>query len=536
VHLTYSAYRAEGFLDTNVTVGALLRKAAAESPDVRALHATRSEESQPEDWTYAQILAESELLARRIACQHSPGARIAIWADNCAEWVMLEYAAALAGAVVVAVNPAHSEREAQYVLEQSRASALFVAEQSRGRSLLAMAQGLRDQVPALRSVVGLGGLDEFLAGPGGDLPSVSPDDPLVIQYTSGTTGRPKGAVLAHGRSAANAGLIQERARLPVNGVWLQTLPFFHVGGTVVGALGVLRTRSTMVLMQRWDPRKALELVASEGVVSISSVPTMVIDMLRHPERRSVDLSSLEHVLVGGSMVSADLVRELERELGVQVYITFGQTECGPVATMTQPDSSPEELQSTVGTAMSGQEIKIVKPEDGSTLPVGEVGEFVTRGTTMLGYFDDEEATTAAFDSDGWLHTGDLCRMDSRGYVTVVGRLKDMVIRGGENIYPQEIESQLLTVRGIFDAAVVGVPDDRLGETLAAFVVTEGGADLDVDVAMRQLRANFASFKIPQHWVVVEALPKTPSGKVQKFVLRERWRDGTAGAKNGGANS
>jgi fatty-acyl-CoA synthase len=186
--------------------------------------------------------------------------------------------------------------------------------------------------------------------------------------------------------------------------------------------------------------------------------------------------------------------------------------------------------------MSGQAVKIVKPEDGSTLPVGEVGEFVTRGTTMLGYFDDEEATAAAFDADGWLHTGDLCRMDSRGYVSVAGRLKDMVIRGGENIYPHETESQLLTVPGILDAAVLGVPDDRLGETLAAFVVTEDGADLDIEVVRHQLRATLASFKIPQHWVVVDVLPKTPSGKVQKFVLRDRWLDGTTGAENGCANS
>lgn len=509
---------------SELTVGDLLRRAAQRSATHPALRTDGFGNGSRREWTYAQLLADSEECARRLLCVFDRGDRVAVWADNRAEWVVLQFGAALAGMVLVTLNPGFRSEEARYVLLQSRARGCFSAVDYRGNGLAKMTRDLQGGLPELQHVFELDRWQEFMDGErvGKDLPEVATSDPVMIQYTSGTTGFPKGALLLHGRVTANAEQVAIRAGLEVNSVWLAPLPLFHAGGCVVAVLGSVARHATLVLMSAWSAPAALELVETERVAIINAVPTMLIGMLGHEDVDRRDLSSLKSVLAGGATVSADIVRRLQERLSLRVFIIFGQTECGPVATMTHLGDSPEDKQNTVGTPMPGFEVRIVDPETGETAPIDTLGEFVARGGTMAGYFENEEATQLAFDEEGWLHTGDLCAMDHRGYVRVEGRLRDMIIRGGENIYPREIEELLLVEPRIADAAVVGLADDVMGEVVAAFIVPASPGNFDAGEFAEALRSRLAKFKVPTHWVAVDELPRTPTGKVQKFVLRAHW--------------
>ena len=327
------------------------------------------------------------------------------------------------GAYAGARESGFKAQEVEYVLRHSRVAGCFATGEYRGAMLATLVHEMRASLPELRQIVSFDDWTEFLRGEVIDnaLPEVSPSSLAMIQYTSGTTGFPKGGTPVHERLTRNSAEVADRAHIGFRSGWLLPAPLFHAGGCVMGLLGATSRDATVVLVSAWTPAEALELIEEHGIAVLSAVPTMLVGMLAHEDLWRRDLRSLERVIVGASQVPASLVREMRDRLGVDVCVVFGQTECRPVATMTSTDDSPEVKQDTVGTPLSGFEVKIVNPYTGATLPVGELGEFRARGNTMLGYFENEAATRAAFDAEGWLHTGDLCSMDERGYLRVEGR-------------------------------------------------------------------------------------------------------------------
>jgi len=511
----------------DITMGQLLAEAVAATPDRLALIAGTADPATRRQWTYAELYAESLRTAHALRARFEPGERIAIWAPNIPEWIMTEFGAAMAGVVLVTVNPSYQAREVEYVINQSKSAGILVMREFRGNPMLETIEKIRNRCPTLREVICLDRWDDFLLSTENTdttLPQVDPGDAAMIQYTSGTTGFPKGALLHHRGLVNNGTHTMHRMGVEEGAVWVAMMPLFHTAGCVLGVLGAVSKQSTQVLLETFEPGLALELNETYGGNALLGVPTMLLAMLEHPAFTSRDLSSLYSLCSGGSTVPAALVRRLESELEAKFTIVFGQTECSPVASMTRADDSTEDKANTLGGPMPNVEVKIIDPESGDTLPAGSLGEYCTRGYhVMLGYFDMPEATAAAIDADGWLHTGDLCRMDERGYCSVEGRLKDMIIRGGENIYPREIEDLLFRHPAVADAAVVGLPDERFGEIVGAFV---RDANPDNPASFEELhdycREHLSPQKTPKVWRRVDTFPLTGSGKVQKFVLREQW--------------
>jgi fatty-acyl-CoA synthase len=505
----------------NLTVGDLLREAAEDSPDVVGLVA--GVPGIDRRWTFAEMLADAERVAAALLARFSPGERVAVWAPNLPEWVLLEFGAGLAGVVLVTVNPAYQPHELAYVLRQSGAAGVFLVADWRGNPMRASLDAVRGDLEGLREVVMFEEWDSFLASAAPVvLPDVGPDDPAQIQYTSGTTGFPKGALLRHGGLTDNAALFAAVAEIGAGDVYVNPMPMFHTAGCVLGALGALQARAVHVPVIAFDPGFVLELIERERGTALLGVPTMQIALLEHPDLASRDLSSLRSSVSGGSLVPADLVRRIESTLGVQFCIVYGTTECSPLVTMTRFDDTPEDKAETIGRALPETEVKIADPINGDIVAPGVVGELCARGyMVMRGYFENEPATTEAIDADGWYHTGDLASMDERGYCRIEGRLKDMIIRGGENIYPREIEDVLFAHPSVADVAVVGIPDDKWGEQVAAFVRVIGDDAPTPTELSAHVRGQLAGFKVPRTWVFVEAFPLTGSGKVQKFVLRDQ---------------
>ncbi len=521
--LTESFWPADGSVPLrDLTVGDLLREAAQDSPDVVGLVA--GVPGVDRRWTFAEMLADAEQVAAALLARFSPGERVAVWAPNLPEWVLLEFGAGLAGVVLVTVNPAYQPHELAYVLGQSGAAGVFLVADWRGNPMRASLDAVCGDLEDLREVIMFEEWDTFLASAStsGVLPDVGPDDPAQIQYTSGTTGFPKGALLRHGGLTDNAALFAAVAEIGAGDVYVNPMPMFHTAGCVLGALGTVQARAVHVPVIAFDPGFVLELIERERGTALLGVPTMQIALLEHPDLESRDLSSLRSSVSGGSLVPADLVRRIESSFGVQFCIVYGTTECSPLVTMTRFDDTPEDKAETIGRAMPQTEVKIADPITGDLVAPGVVGELCARGyMVMRGYFEDEAATAEAIDADGWYHTGDLASMDERGYCRIEGRLKDMIIRGGENIYPREIEDVLFAHPSVADVAVVGIPDDRWGEQVAAFVRINGD-DLPTPAALSaHVRGQLAGFKVPRTWVFVETFPLTGSGKVQKFVLRDR---------------
>lgn len=515
------------------TVGEALRRAAAEAPDTTALVVGAPNPRERRRWTYEDIFGQAERAARALLGRFDPGDRVAIWANNIPEWVVLEYAAALAGITIVTVNPALRAEELRHVLGHSRADGVFLVPEYRGSQMAEILAGIRSDLPNLRESVSFSDWNDFLSegSPTQALPEVNPDDPAQIQYTSGTTGTPKGAVLRHRGIVNNARFHAERFGMPLGGVQLSPMPLFHTAGCVMAVLGSLSRRSTLVLMPFFEPRLFLDLAESEGVDSLGGVPTMLIGLLGHPRFPETDLSRVERVLSGGATVPPDLVRRVEAEFGARMSIVFAQTESSPVITETSPEDDPEARAETLGRPLPQTEVRIADPESGETVPPGHIGEIQTRGYhVMAGYFDDPGATAVAIDHDGWLRTGDLGSMDERGYCRIEGRLKDVIIRGGENVYPREIEQALFAREDVADVAVVGVPDETWGEQIAAFIRPAAGHAPSEKDLFTYCREHLAPHKTPRHWAFVEEFPLTASGKVQKFVLRERFASGGATTK------
>ncbi|WOJ95334.1 AMP-binding protein [Congregibacter brevis] len=511
----------------DLTIGDALREAARECPEQIALVAGTPEAETRKEWTYAGLLDESERTARALLEAFEPGDRVAVWAPNIPQWIMMEYGCALAGLVLVTVNPSYQSEELAYVLRQSRAAGVFLLPEFRGNPMLQHLDAARANCPELKKIVLFTEWQEFLNTAGEkDLPAVAPDDACMIQYTSGTTGFPKGALLHH-RGLVNNGSHTLSIMGAQHGkTYMGIMPLFHTAGCVLAVLGALSKRSALVLVEAFEPGLVLELMEEYRAAAMLGVPTMLIAMIEHPSFAERDLSAVKALCSGGSTVPADLVKRLEEAVGAPFTIVFGQTECSPVACMTHADDSIEDKAYTLGQAMPGVEIKIIDTETGVTQPIGTLGEFCTRGYhVMHEYFENPEATAKTIDADGWLHTGDLCSMDERGYCKIEGRLKDMIIRGGENIYPREIEELLFQHPSVGEVAVVGLPSERLGEEIGVFLRPAPSESLSRDVLFAYLREHLSPQKTPRHWFEVEAYPLTGSGKIQKFELRKSWENG-----------
>ncbi|HTF50418.1 MAG TPA: AMP-binding protein [Pseudonocardia sp.] len=506
------------------TVGDALRAAAAEAPDRVAIVEGSPGPGPRRAMTYGDLLTVAEQVARALLARFRPGEHVAVWAGNSLEWIQLEYGAGLAGLVLVTVNPAYQAAELEYVLRQSRSSGLFHMSGFRGNPMAQTVAEVRHGLPDLREVVALDDWAEFVASadPGISLPGVSPLDDAQIQYTSGTTGFPKGVQLHHRGLVNNARLVMQRWGGGQGDVVVSPMPLFHTAGCGLGVLGALSARATLVCLTQFDPALQLQLIESERASITIGVPTMLVALLGHPDSAVRDLSTLRVVVSGGAPVPVEVATECERRIGARFSIVFGTTECSPIITMTGLDAPPDARTGTVGTALPHTEVMIADPVTGRPVSTGTVGEVCARGyLVMHGYFDDPEATAAAIDADGWYHTGDLASMDPDGYLRVEGRLKEMIIRGGENIYPREIEDLLHTHPAVAEVAVVGRPDPTWGETVAAFVRPAAGAMVTEAELHAYCRDRLAAYKTPVTWIFVDAFPLTASGKVRKNVLRER---------------
>jgi fatty-acyl-CoA synthase len=504
-----------------ITSVQLLAGAAADSPDRIALVEGIPDGHAARRWTFAELHSAAMAAAGPLLERFEPGQRLAIWAPNRPEWQILQYAAAYAGLVIVPMNPSATAAEATYYLGQSRAAGIVVDPDHHDGALRAIVGEIRAELPDLGSVLDLGAASPLWqtgAGPS-QLPVVRPHDPAMIQYTSGTTGAPKGAVLSHAGLVNNAHAFAHRFGIEPGAVWLNMMPMFHIAGCQLDAMGAIWSRAPHVLAG-YDPGLALHLIEREKVAFFPAVPTMLIRMLEHPDFARRDLSSLKFMMSGGTVVAPELVKRVESTLGVRYGMIFGQTESSGIVCQSHPHDTVADKTQRVGQPVDGTEVTIADPDTGATVPCGQVGEIRLRSPgVMLGYFDMPEATTAAITDDGWLRTGDLGTMDDRGYVQVTGRLKDMIISGGENIFPREIEDALHELPGIGDVAVLGMPDPTWGEQVVACV--RPTSTPDAGAWNRHLRTRLAAHKHPRRWYLVDAMPLTPSGKIQKFRLREQ---------------
>ncbi len=505
------------------TIGESLRRTAARFPERDALIVRH----QDVRLTYAELDAQVDRLARGlIAAGLRTGDRVGIWAPNCAEWVLVQYATARAGVILVNVNPAYRTSELEYALRQSGCRMLIAAPAFKTSDYAAMVEEVRPKLPTLERVVLLGSdaWDALMAGGDAPLPThLSPNDPINIQYTSGTTGFPKGATLSHRNILNNGFLVGEGCGYDEHDRVCVPVPFYHCFGMVMGNLGCTTHGAAIVVPSpSFEPRAVLEAVQEERCTSLYGVPTMFIAILADPDFAQFELGSLRTGIMAGAPCPVEVMREvIERMHMTEVTICYGMTETSPVSTQTAADDPLEKRVGTVGRVHPHVEVRIADPETGGTVARGEPGELLTRGySVMVGYWEDPERTAEAIDADGWMHTGDLATMDDEGYVDIVGRSKDMVIRGGENIYPREVEEFLHTHPLIEDVAVIGVPDERYGEELMAWIRPREGAQLSEEDVREHCRGRIAHYKVPRHVRFADEFPMTVTGKVQKFRLRE----------------
>jgi fatty-acyl-CoA synthase len=524
-HLTTSYWPASNEIALQDTsCGGVLRAAAARSPDHIALIDADCLSVPPRRWTYAGLLRDATRAARAFSVMFQPGTHVAVWACNSPEWVIAQFGLALAGLVMVTVNPACRSAELAYVLRQSRARGILYAPSYRGVDNGAIVASLNGTAGIeLDLVLAFDRFGEFLSAgdPGAVLPEVSPRMPAMIQYTSGTTGRPKGALLNHYSITNNARMMALLKALDAETVNLAVAPLFHTAGCVGAVLGSVQTGGTLLLPSAFDAESMLDLIAAYAVTFTFAVPTMLVALLAAQSANPRDLSSLRTVFSGGATVPVEIVRRVEAEFGATLIIGYGQTETSPAITHTRLDDDAHDKSATIGRALPQVEIKIIDPASGRTQPIDTPGELCTRGfLVMAGYYDMPQATAETIDEHGWLRTGDLCTMDSRGYCRITGRLKDLIIRGGENIYPREIEELLYTHPDIADVAVIGIPDEYWGEQPGAVVVFERGCNASADALREFVAAAIARHKVPQTWFALDAIPTTASGKLQKFRLVE----------------
>lgn len=490
-------------------------------------------------WTYREFAEQVNGLAAGLLSRGvGKGDRVGIWAPNCPEWTFTQYATAKIGAILVNINPAYRSHELQYVLEQAGISTLVSAASFKTSDYASMIETVRPQCPDLTSVLLLGSpewdavLADGLAAQASDptplaaaQAALSADDAINIQYTSGTTGFPKGATLSHHNILNNGYFVGELCHYSEIDRVCIPVPFYHCFGMVMGNLACTSHGAAIVIPgPAFDPRASLEAVQAEKCTSLYGVPTMFIAELALPDFESFDLSSLRTGIMAGSPCPVEVMKQVIDRMGMaEVSICYGMTETSPVSLQTRSDDSIAQRTETVGRVGPHLEIKIVDPATGLTVPRGEPGELCTRGySVMLGYWENPEKTAEAIDAARWMHTGDIGVMDEAGYVAITGRIKDMVIRGGENVYPREIEEFLYTHPDILDAQVIGVPDAKYGEELMVWVqMREGADDLDADSVRAFCTGKLAHYKIPRYVHVVDEFPMTVTGKVRKIAMREQ---------------
>lgn len=506
------------------TIGEALRLAAQIWPSKTALIEGAATAAERRRWSFQDLVDQSEQVARALLSSFQPGDHVAILVANKPEWVLVEFGAALAGLTLVTVNPAFLDEEILFVLKQSKARGIVVQDVFRDRNLMSVIERVRSAAPSLERIIPLSSWPDFIqSGESGlPLPNVSVNDVAQMQFTSGTTGVPKGARLTHRNLANNSRIYAQTIGAGSDDVWINPMPMFHTAGCGLVTLGALQTGGTQVLPSGFDPELVLRLFEEERGTLMLAVPTMLIRILEHASIGNRDLSSWRLVTLGGAPVPPEIVRRA-RSIGIKVAIGFGQTEASPYLTHTLPDDSHPEWETTVGRPMAQMEMKIVDPETGEILPRGVIGEICARGySVMRDYFDSPDATREVLDDEGWLHTGDLGSLDEHDYCRVHGRRKDLIIRGGENVYPREIEDLLHHHPSVSAVSIAGIPDADWGEVLVAFVQIKVGKTLDEQELMSFCRSRIASFKIPRIWRSVDQFPLTASGKIQKFILRETY--------------
>jgi fatty-acyl-CoA synthase len=505
-------------------IGANLDRTAARAGDRDALVVRH----QGIRWTYSELVERTDRLARAlVAAGLRKGDRVGVWSPNRAEWVLVQYATAKAGLILVNLNPAYRTSELEYALNQSGCRWLFAAPAFKASDYAAMVAEVAPRCPALEQAVffespeweGLAaGIDHDV-----ELPALDFDDPINIQYTSGTTGFPKGATLSHHNILNNGFFVAEYCRFTEGDRVCIPVPFYHCFGMVMGNLGCTTHGACMVIpAEAFEPEATLAAVAEERCTALYGVPTMFIAELGHERFGQFDLGSLRTGIMAGSPCPVEVMRQVMDRMHMgDVTICYGMTETSPVSTQTGDDDDVEHRVATVGRVHPHLEVRIADPETGSTLPRGTPGELCTRGySVMLGYWEEPERTAEAIDPAGWMHTGDLATMDDDGYVKIVGRSKDMIIRGGENVYPREVEEFLYTHPDVVDVQVIGVPDERYGEEIMAWVQLRQGAEGDEEALREFCQGSIAHFKIPRYWKWVDSFPMTVTGKVQKFKMRE----------------
>jgi fatty-acyl-CoA synthase len=516
------------------TIGTNLRRVAARHPGREAVVDLPTGRR----WTYAQFDADTDTLALAlIEAGIEAGDRVGIWSPNCAEWVLLQYATAKAGIILVNINPAYRSHELGYVLQQSGVRLLVTAESFKTSDYRAMVEAVSGDLDGLERVIYLGSADwDALlaareAAPGSPVSGalaargagLSFDDPINIQYTSGTTGFPKGATLSHHNILNNGFFIGEGCRYTEADRVCIPVPFYHCFGMVLGNLACTTHGACIVIPSPgFEPAAALTAVQAERCTSLYGVPTMFIAELGLPDFGSYDLSSLRTGIMAGSPCPVEVMKRVVSEMHMtEVTICYGMTETSPVSTQTRADDDTDRRVATVGRVHPHVEVKVIDPDTGLVVPHGVPGELCTRGySVMLGYWGDEEQTRSAIDAARWMHTGDLAVMDDAGYLNIAGRIKDMVIRGGENIYPREVEEFLYTHPKIEDVQVVGVPDVKYGEELCAWVKLRPGEELGLEELREYCTGKIAHFKIPRYLRVTDEFPMTVTGKVQKFKMRD----------------
>ncbi|MCG7582899.1 AMP-binding protein [Mycolicibacterium sp. OfavD-34-C] len=512
------------------TIGANFERTAAAHPHVDAL----VEVATGRRWTYAELDTEINTVARGlVAAGLAVGDRIGIWAPNCAEWVLVQFAAAKIGAILVNINPAYRTHELAYVLEQSGLSMLVSATSFKSSDYAAMVDEVRPEASALQQVVFIGTADwdrlresaaqisaeQLVARQAG----LSNSDPINIQYTSGTTGFPKGATLSHRNILNNGYFVTEQIKLRPGERLCIPVPFYHCFGMVMGNLGCTTHGATIVIpAPGFDPGLTLDAIESQRCTGVYGVPTMFIAMQNHADFAARDLSSLRTGIMAGAVCPVEVMKRCVEDMHMaEVAIAYGMTETSPVSCQTLIDDDLERRTASIGRAHPHVEVKIVDPDTGETVDRGEPGEFCTRGySVMLGYWREDDKTAQAIDSDGWMHTGDLAVMRADGYCNVVGRIKDMIIRGGENIYPREIEEFLYTHPDVEDAQVIGVPDDTYGEEVCAWIRMKANREpLDAAALRTFASGRLAHYKIPRYVHLVDEFPMTVTGKIRKVDMR-----------------
>jgi fatty-acyl-CoA synthase len=511
------------------TIGRNLERTIARVPGAEALVSCR----QGARYTYAEFGAAVDRLAGGLLAHGlRRGDRVGVWSPNRAEWALVQYATARVGVILVNINPAYRTSELQYALGQSGCRWIFAAQQLKNADFVEMVAHVRPELPSLERAIFFDTPDweELASGAGftGDLDALADeldfDDPINIQYTSGTTGFPKGATLTHHNILNNGYFVgmllgyteRDRVCIPV--------PLYHCFGMVLGNLAATSHGACMVYpAETFDPEATLEACARERCTSVYGVPTMFIAELAHERFSEFDLGPLRTGIMAGSPCPIEVMKRVSAEMGIdEMSIAFGMTETSPVTTQVPRDDTLENRCGTVGQVMPHVEIKIVEPETGRTVRRGEPGEFCARGyVVMQGYWNDPERTAESIDAQRWMHTGDLATMDEEGYVRIVGRIKDMVIRGGENVYPREIEEFLYTHPAVADVQVIGVPDERYGEELMAWVIPRPGETVSEEAIREFCKGQIAHYKIPRYVKLVDSFPMTVTGKVQKFKMREQ---------------